>query len=55
MISDIFNDIWKWLNDFSGNIYDFIMENYNNPFLWIILLALLLFICLMAISNLASK
>lgn len=47
--------IWDTLKEVSNNCKDFIMENFDNPFFWIIIFGVLLAIGIMAISNLADK
>lgn len=55
MILDIFNDIWNSITKFVDDSHDFIMANYDEPFLWIIIFVVLLAICYGAISNMANK
>ncbi len=55
MIASIFTDIWDKINQVFGDFYDFIMENYDKPFLWIILFGVLLLIAYATIANLTNK
>lgn len=55
MILNIFNDIWNKLTEFSNDFYKFIMTNFDNPFFWIIIFALLLVLSYIAISSFANK
>ncbi len=55
MILNIFSNLWNSLTEFSNGCYDFIMNHYDEPFLWIILFGILLLIAYVAISNLANK
>lgn len=55
MLANIFNDIWNEINKIFGDFYNFVMENYDEPFFWIILFGILLLITYIAISNLANK
>lgn len=55
MIVSIFSDIWDSLTKFSSSCYDFIMEHYNDPFFWMILVAILILISFTAIANIANK
>lgn len=52
---NIFNDIWNKLTELTNKFHDFIMNNYDEPFLWITILVVLLLITYWAISNLANK
>lgn len=47
--------IWDSLKEISNDFKDFIMENFDNPFFWIIIFGVLLAIGIAAISNLADK
>lgn len=55
MITSIFTDIWDKITEMSNQFYDLIMDNYTEPFLWIIIFAILLLIAYAAISNLGNK
>lgn len=55
MILSIFNDIWNKLTEITNEFYDFIMNHYDEPFLWITIFIILMVICYAAISNLANK
>lgn len=55
MILNIFDDIWTKLNDLADNCYDFVMQHYENPFFWILIVGVIILICYSAISNLANK
>lgn len=47
--------IWDDLLSFSDDVKDFIMNHYNEPFLWIAILVVLLFVAYFGISKLADK
>lgn len=51
----IFNDIWTKLTEFSDDCYDFMMNHYDEPVLWIVIAGVLLIVCYSAISNIANK
>ena len=36
MIASIFTDIWDKINQVFGDFYDFIMKNYDKPFVIIL-------------------
>lgn len=55
MITSILTDIWDKITEISNNFYDFIMDNYTEPFMWIIIFAILLLVAYYAISNLGNK
>lgn len=55
MTLNIWNDIWTKLTDFSNDCYNYIMNHFDNPFLWIIIVVVLVAIGYGAISNLANK
>lgn len=55
MIVNIFIDIWNKITELYEKFYNFIMQNYNEPFLWIILFGILLLIAYIAIANLTNK
>ena len=55
MILNIFNDIWNKLTEISNECYDFIMSNFDEPFLWIIILVVLIAISYGTIANIANK
>ena len=55
MILNIFSNIWNKLNELANEFYDFMMNNFDEPFLWIIILVFLLVISYGAISNMANK
>lgn len=55
MTLDIFNNIWDGIKDVFDNFHDLVMSNYDQPFLWIAIFAILLVICYATISNIANK
>ncbi len=55
MILNIFDDIWGKLTEFSNDCYDFIMDHYSDPVLWIVIVLVLIVITYGAISNIANK
>lgn len=55
MIANIFTNIWNKITELFGDFYDFIMKNYDKPFFWIILFAILLLIAYITIANLSNK
>ncbi len=55
MILNIFTEMWSKITEWSNQFYDFIMNHYDEPFLWIIIFAILLVIAYAAISNLGNK
>lgn len=55
MTLNIFDDIFDWLKEVSDQFYRFVMDNYNEPFLWITIFGILLLIAVYGISNLANK
>lgn len=55
MTLNIFNDIWNNLLELSNKFTDFIVDNYNEPFLWITIFIILLLIGYLAISALGNK
>lgn len=55
MILNIFNDIWSKLVELTNNFYDFIMNHFDDPFLWITIVVVLLVITYGLISNIANK
>ncbi len=55
MILNILNDIWNYLEDLSDNFYDFIMKNFEQPFLWIFIVIIFLVIFSWGISKFPNK
>lgn len=43
------------IKEFGDAAYQFVMNNYNNPFFWIILLIVMVIIMFTAIKDLGSK
>lgn len=55
MILNIFDDIWTKITELADDFYDLIMENYDEPFLWIIIFVVLAVVAYSAISSLSNK
>ena len=47
--------IWESSTELANNFNRFIENNFDNPFLWIVLFIVLLLIAVVTISNLADK
>lgn len=55
MITNITDDIWKTITDIFNSFEELIMNNYDEPFLWIAIFVILLVIAFTTISSLANK
>lgn len=43
------------IKEFGDKAYSFVMNNYSNPFFWIILLIIMVVICFTAIADFGNK
>ncbi len=55
MILSIFTDLWDKITQLSDKFYKFVMDNYTEPFFWIIIFGILLAVAYYAISSLSNK
>ena len=48
-------DLWDQIKDFFNSIGDFVNKNYDNPFFWIVIFLVLLFLAIFTIKQLNDK
>lgn len=49
----MFNNIYSWLEQITNDIRSFVMNNFENPFMWLsfVIIALILFFFIYSILN----
>lgn len=55
MVAGIFTNIWEGIKEFGDDAYNFIMNNYDQPFFWLIIFGVMLALGLFGISKFADK
>lgn len=55
MILNVLDSIWNKLIEWTDYCHDYVVNHFDEPFFWIIIVAVLLVITYAAISNLGSK